>query len=221
MKNTLGAMMYDGLVYAPAGRESGSERRSQPRSAESGDGDHFDMLMSLALDDMLTPDEMEEFESALDLDTELAKVWDQWQEFDKAFRSSERIQAPSDFVSGFESRLLKRERRRRVWLGIGVGLAAAALWLILVVALVGAGAYVMLSQAEWLAATVRMIVHYSVLVQSQIDSIMSTIAAAVATPQVQVMALAYTVFAAFSLWFWARFLRRTVDIDDVPLVGNP
>ena len=133
-----------------------------------------------------------------------------WQEFDHAFQSVPNIDPPADFVSSFEGRMLRREKRRRLLLGVGIGLVAVALWSSLIMGLAGAGAYVMFNQADWLTATVRFLVYGSASIQSYISMISTAVATALATPQVQGVAVAYIAFGIFALWIWAMFLRRSV-----------
>ncbi len=172
--------------------------------------EQFDALMSLALDDTLRPDEEAEFERLLAEEPDLGDVWEEWQGFDFAFRSAPSVEPPADFVASFEDRLLKRERRRRLWLGAGVGAIAVVLWSSLAMGLAGAGAYVMFNQADWLTFAVRVVAQWTASVQSQVSMLASALTTVLSMPQVQGMVFAYMVFSLMALWFWARFLHRSV-----------
>jgi hypothetical protein len=199
-----------GLVYAPDHRIGGSAHEPDWFEDVSA-AEEFDVLMSLALDDALTQEQEAEFARILSEDSELDHLWADWQAFDLAFRTAPSAEPPVDFVAGFEERLLKQERRRRLWFGASVGALAFVLWGTLVMGLAGAGAYVMFNQPGWLISSVRLVAQASVTVQSQVDMFVAALSTALAAPQVQGMAVAYVVFSGLALWFWAWFLRRSVN----------
>lgn len=199
-----------GIAFAPDGRSAGVDQHAAEWAEDVSESERFDALMSLALDDMLSPAEEAEFERMLAGDAGLSTAWHEWQAFDYAFQSAPQLQPPVDFVASFEGRLMRRERRRRLWLGVGVGLTAVAMWCSLVMGLAGAGAYVMFNQSEWLTGAVRVLVQTTATIQSQTEMVVDAASTALATPQVQAMMLAYVVVAMLALWFWARFLRRSV-----------
>jgi hypothetical protein len=210
MKIGLKGIKFSGLVFAPVDPGGGTGGSGSAQVADSSTDEQFDMLMSLALDDMLGPDETVQFSKMVADDPELGDIWNEWQEFDHAFQSAPSIDPPSDFVSSFEGRMLRREKRRRLWLGVGISLVAVALWSSLIMGLTGAGAYVMFNQSDWLTATVRFLVYGFASVQSYVSVFASTVATALATPQLQGIAVAYIAFGLFALWIWAMFLRRSV-----------
>lgn len=200
-----------GSVFAPDGRGGGTALPASTKIDDVAAGDRFEMLMSLSLDDMLSPDEAVEFERMLADNPDMEQAWGEWQAFDFAFRSAQRIDPPRNFAASIEDRMLKRERRRRLWLGVGIGAIAVALWASLVLGLAGAGAYVMLGQSDWLATAVRVVVQSYATVQTQISAAANALATVLGTPQVQGMLFAYVLFAGLALWFWARFLQRSLD----------
>ena len=211
MDNATRGAKFAGIVFSPVGPRGRVKQESQSPVEETHDDEQFDALMSLALDDMLNPEQAEQFDRALGENPGFVDAWEQWQTLDRTLHSAPRAEPPADFVVAFEGRMRKRERRRRLWLGVAIGLVAVALWGSLVVGLGGASAYVMFNQSGWLVGAVRFLVYCSAFVQGQIAGILSAFGTAVATPQMQGMALAYTVFALFTLWFWAKFLRRSVE----------
>lgn len=202
-----------GIVFAPDGRGSGVKQH-QDSSEEVPVSERFDVLMSLALDDMLSSSEEAEFEKMLAGDSGLSDVWYEWQAFDYAFQTAPSVEPPVDFVASFENRMVRRERRRRMWLGISIGVVAVVLWGSLVLGLAGAGAYVMFNQSGWLTSAVRVVVQTTAALQSQLAMFADAMTTALATPQIQGMVFSYMVFAVAALWFWMRFLRRSVETDE-------
>ena len=211
MDNTMRGLGFSGVAYSPAGFGGGAYLQHRSESGQLDTDEDFEALMSLALDGMLSPAEAVQFGRVLDESPSSVAAWEQWQAFDRKFQSTPVVEPPADFVGAFETRLRRKERRARVWLGLSVGLVAVAMWGSLVAGLAGASAYVMFSQSGWLSAAVRFLAYFSVAIQTQIAMVVSAVETAVATPQVQGMVLAYTVGALFTLWFWAKFLRRSVQ----------
>ncbi len=174
------------------------------------DDERFEYLMSLALDDMLEPDEAKQFDAML-ADTGMGESWDEWQRFDTDFRSAPVAQPSSDFVSNFENRLHKQQRRRRIWYGIGIGAVVLILWINLTLCLLGAGAYVMFNQASWLTATVRLAVYISATIEGYITVFSTLIASIMGSPEAQFMAALYITLSGLALWAWTRFLRKSTS----------
>ena len=62
MKIGLKGIKFSGLVFAPVDPGGGSDGSGSAQVADSSTDEQFDMLMSLALDDMLGPDEAVQFD---------------------------------------------------------------------------------------------------------------------------------------------------------------
>lgn len=207
-----------GLVYAPdtGGSSAGHAQDAVEQELVS---EQFYALMSLALDDRLSPGEEVEFDRMLAEERGLDEIWYDWRAFDRAFHTAPRVEPPVDFVDSFEARLARQERRRHLWFGAGVSAIVLLLWSGLVVGIAGAGAYVMFNQSGWLTRAVRVVAHATASVESFVYALADAATTALSTPQVQGMAVAYIVFAAFALWFWARFLRRSVGAQNASPVN--
>lgn len=207
---------FSGLVFAPDGSQSGSRRVDMAGDLESETvqltyDDKFEYLMSLALDNMLEADEAALFDEMLAELPQRDEIWNDWQLFDSEFRRVPAVEPPVNFVASFEQRLSTQQRRKRLWLGIAFGAAAIFLWIGLVMGLLGAGAYVMLNQSDWLTAGVRFAVYGSATVQSYITMVMDAANAALGSTELQIVAVVYLLVGTLAIWAWSRFLRRSID----------
>jgi len=210
---------FTGIVWAPIDRNGGAQPEETPFSGIS-DNERFDYLMSLALDDMLEPEEAAAFDKMLEDDMGYDDVWGEWKAFDAEFHSTPSVEPPVNFVASFEERLVRYQRRRRLWLGAGLGLIAVLLWGGLVTGLAGAGAYIMFSQSDWLTAMVRYVVYCTASVQGYLSIMLSTISTAMSTAQMQAMILGYIMFGIIALWAWSKLLRRSViNPNPVPTIN--
>ncbi len=187
--------------------------------AESG-GERGAWLMSLALDNMLQPAEVESFDALLAQDTRLGDEWALWQAVDAKFVAAPTANPSAGFVAEFERRQLQVERRRRLWAGLSVVVAAVLLWSSLVLGLATAGAYVIVNQADWLVTLLHGVAYLSSSLQIQAAALASALTTLLSTPQVQGMLLAYAGVAALTLFAWLRFLRRSVNGSARAIVGT-
>ncbi len=178
--------------------------------AESG-GERGAWLMSLALDNMLQPADVELFDALVAKDTRLSDEWALWQAVDAKFVAAPAATPSPGFVAEFERRQLQVERRRRLWAGLSVVVVAVLLWSSLALGLATAGAYVIVNQADWLVTLLHGVAYWSSSLQIQAAALASAFATLLSTPQVQGMLLAYAGVAALTLYAWLRFLRRSVN----------
>jgi len=205
-----------GIVWAPEYRVGGPSHVDQSLSTDelySGltEEEEFELLMSLALDDMLEPDEAQRFDKMLADGDKLGDSWNEWQQFDADFRKAPVAEPSANFVASFEERLETKQRRRRIWIGVGISVVALILWTNLTVGLLGAGAYVMFNQAEWLTATVRLAVYISATVEGYATMFTTMCSSVMSSPQAQLMAAVYVTLTGLALWFWTKFLRKSVS----------
>lgn len=103
----------------------------------------FTQLMSLALDDEASPDEVRRLRSHLSVCPACASLWAQWQAVDRRLAAAPSVAPPVSLVSRVSQSIAERElrRRRTRWVGSGLFLV----WL-LVFAL---GLTVIFGVADW------------------------------------------------------------------------
>ncbi len=173
------------------------------------------VLMSLALDGLLSAEERERLNRYTEQDPLLANEWQRWQDLGNSFDEEPSIMPPIDFVDKVAAGLVFQQRRSKLRLGIFVGAITTATWLLLVLALVGAGAYVALYQGPWVG---QQIANLTILTSNVAawfsiasQNLNSVLNLAVAPYQMWGIVLAYVLAAGLVLSLWTRMLRRSVD----------
>ena len=78
---------------------------SSNKNEESSIPSEFSLLMSLALDDMLSDEEALRFHQCMEQDPALAEEWQQWQAVDIGLHQEPSVEPPSDFLAKFNQRL--------------------------------------------------------------------------------------------------------------------
>lgn len=177
------------------------------------------VLMSLALDGLLSSDEEIRFHRYLEQDPILANDWLVWQDFNAQFDSEPSMMPPEGFVQSVTGKLVMQERRSKLRLGIFVGAITTVTWLLLVLALVGAGAYMAMYQAPWIG---QQIANLTILTSNVAtwfsiasDNFTRIFEGAVNPYQVWGIVLAYVAAAGLVLNFWTRFLRRSIGQQSI------
>ncbi len=112
--------------------------------------------MSLALDEQLDADEQARFDALLTDDPDLAEAWQAWQWIDSEFAATPALTPPSGFVQRFDLRLaeVEKERQQRVLL-LSAALALLAVGMLALCMTAGLGAFVFLTQGQWVGEQVR------------------------------------------------------------------
>lgn len=192
--------------------------------------DEFEMLMSLALDDRLTPAEAARFEALLaqgaaDLpengrDIDRAAQWEIWQEMDTLFDSTPAAAPPGGFSAGVLQQIAWQERRKRLWLGAAIGVAAVLLWGTALLGVLGLVALVSANQALWLGEMTQLLAYWWTAAAGFFVSALRSAAAILATAQARAVIMVYCVVATGMLGLWWLWLQRTTQLDQMEFDNN-
>lgn len=167
------------------------------------------LLMSMALDGLLSAEEEARFLSLIAEDDAMDASWKQWQKVDALLEQMPRAVPAGDFVARFEMRLDKKER----WAGVRqrLGLAALAVlgWVGAAVVVIAAGWYIWANQTQWMSGFVRELVYYPSAVSIGLRAAQSTLSATVSEPQSIAVVCSYVAAGALLLAAWLWFLKRT------------
>ncbi len=173
----------------------------------------FDWLMSLALDESLDAEEHTRFEALLAGDSSRAADWAAWQFIDAELELTPALVPTSGFVGRFETHLTHYEQQRQrriVWLAASLALLAGA---IVFVGTASLGAFVFLTQGQWIGEQMRTLTLAYTSMNLWLDSTVAMAAATANTPQAQAVGLAYVATMVTMLASWVYLLRRTARPD--------
>ena len=171
--------------------------------------DEFDVLMSLALDGLLDPDEEVRFESHLNSYPTLAQTWRQWQIVDSQFAGAPSVATPLGFLQRFDARLMQQERRKHLWWGVAFGSFALLLTGAILLSVAALGVFVALNRADWLTQLVHTMAYAYVAVNSWMATLMAALEAVAASQQARTFGVTYALAALALVSWWIGFLRRT------------
>lgn len=183
---------------------------SQPDAATMAE---FDWLMSLALDELLDDEDRARFEVLLAEYPSLADEWAAWQFIDAELDMTPAVTPASGFVGRFETHLAQyeQERQRRVVL-LTTALAVVA-GAIVFAGTAGMGAFVFLTQGQWVGEQMRALTLAYASMNLWLDSVAATVAAMANTPQAQAVGFGYAVAMLTMLAGWIYLLRRSARLD--------
>lgn len=172
----------------------------------------FDWLMSLALDDQLDAGEQARFDDLLGDRPELAGAWQAWQWIDHEFAATPALTPPSGFVTRFELRLAEQEQQRQqrlILLSATLALLATAL---VFASTAGVGAFVFLTQGQWVGEQVRGLALAYTSANLWFTSTLDALLALVSTPQAQIIGGVYTLLLVTMVAAWVQLLRRSARL---------
>lgn len=176
----------------------------------------FDWLMSLALDELLDDEDRARFEVLLAEYPSLADEWAAWQFIDGELEMTPAVAPSSGFVGRFEMHLVhyEQERQRRVII-LTTALAVVA-GAIVFAGTAGMGAFVFLTQGQWIGEQMRALTLAYTSMNLWLDSVVATAAAMASTPQAQAVGFGYAVAIIAMLAGWIYLLRRSARLDGAP-----
>ncbi len=176
---------------------------------EDEDAETLEVLMSLALDELLDEDGTARLELMLASDAAWSAEWEKWLAVDASLRSAPQVEPPADFLAGVEQKIVQLERRRRLWSGAIIGLSALLLWGSALVGLVSLGAFVLANQATWLNELIHGIALSWVRFTGLMQFLWYGALNLASTPQALALGICYGVMTAALLGLWIGLLRRT------------
>ena len=176
----------------------------------------FDWLMSLALDDLLDDEDRDRFDALLLEYPALADEWAAWQFIDAELELTPAVVPASGFVGRFEVQLARyeQERQRRVVL-LTTALAVVA-GAIVFAGTAGMGAFVFLTQGQWIGEQMRGLTMAYTSLNLWLDSAVATAAVLVNTPQALAVGFGYAAAMVAMLAGWIYLLRRSARLDGAP-----
>lgn len=184
---------------------------------EAQESAQFGMLMSLALDELLDPEENVQFARDLKEYPLLAEEWSIWQQLDQKLLDEPAMEPPHDFLRTFEMRLAQQERRQRLRIGIFIGLAVILLWGSLLVGAFSLGTYILYGQAAWLTDFVHNLAWFSTVVETWFGTVTTAAGSVLAAPQARSFGMAYLSLVVAVMAVWTYFLRRSLRSGEFPV----
>lgn len=188
----------------------------------------FELLMSLALDDRLSPEEAARFEALLaeaadgdtmepgagmNASTSGAESWMLWQDVDCLLKNAPHEQAPVGFSAAVMQEIAWQERRKRLWLGTFIGATAVLLWGTAFLAIFGMVAFFSANEAVWLGDLGQSLAYWWTTISGFVVSALRSAGAILSTAQARAAILIYVTLAVGMMGLWVFFLRRTTQID--------
>jgi anti-sigma factor RsiW len=169
------------------------------------------MLMSLALDGLLGPDELARLQQLVAADPALGGTWRRWQNMDVALAAMPHAEPAPGFVSRFDARLTRAERRARLRRGFLFALTAAFVWTALFVTVAAIGWLLVMSQVQWMNGFVRDLAIYPSAAATWFRALWTSLSATVGEPQTLILLVGYGCFTLALLGLWFRFLQRSTQ----------
>lgn len=178
------------------------------------DESRFFLLMSLALDDLLSDEEETEFVRLLEQSPHLANEWQVWRELDAQFVAAPAVNPPADFAQKVAASLNQAQSQQQLRLGVMIGGITVFFWLLLMVALLSTGAYLAVTQNEWLGGQIHSLAAFASTVSIWWSALWQTLSQgfelSLTYPQLWGAAIIYMVATGSILLVWTRLLRRSL-----------
>ncbi len=175
----------------------------------------FQLLMSLALDDLLDADEKSQFEEHLQRHPVLAKEWQDWQLLHCEISAMPHAMPAPNFVDRFEVKLAQQERRRKLWQGLWIGVVSMVLWFIAAAGVITVSTYLFVNQPSLMSDVVQNVIFFFASLATSVDSLALAISTFAETPQAIGLGVGYLVLAMSMLMGWVVYLRRSTQLLDV------
>ena len=200
--------------------KTGDNKTGNPEQLSTVAGDvtpaleaEFGWLMSLALDGQLDAGEQAYFDSLIASHDDLARSWKAWQWIDREFDATPSLMPATGFVHRFDLRLAEEEKQRqqRVLL-LSTSLALVAL-VVVFLSTIGVGAFVLLTQGQWLGEQIRSLAMAYTSANLWFTSGLDTAALVAQTPQAQVLGALYALMMVGLVAGWVQLLRRSARLE--------
>lgn len=180
------------------------------------DHETYVLLMSLALDGMLAPDEEADLHRHLGQCSHCAGTWAAWSSLHVRFAAQPAVAPTPGFGERFELRRIQQVRRRRLWMGGVVALLSAALWgTILVVGVLVSG-YFLNNPTGTLPQIIYEVTYTWAGLSAAVQAMWRGITVAMSTSNLPFYILGYTVLTGAVMVMWTNYLRRTVHPATLP-----
>jgi hypothetical protein len=169
----------------------------------------YNLLMSLALDEMLSPNEEADLHQHLAQCPACAGTWAAWFGLHERFVAEPAALPAVGFGERFELRRLQQVRRRRLWMGSVVAFMAMALWgTLLLVGLVAANYFLNNPTGTLPQVIYQFSYTWSGLVAAA-QVLWRGLTVAMTTSNLPLYMGGYTILALAIVTMWTNYLRRT------------
>lgn len=169
------------------------------------------MLMSMALDGLLSQQEEVRFQWLLASDPQTAATWEEWQRMDERFVHVVHAEPPTNFVAQFEARLAQQEASQ-VWWSNFIMVAASLVILggtVAGAAAIGVNAYQ--NQAELGSSIIHALTGIFATGAQWLRALRIAIDTS-ATPQTLGLGVGYVCAGAAAMLWWIHFLRNSTQV---------
>lgn len=172
------------------------------------------MLMSMALDGLLSSEEERHLNQLVENDTNLALIWEDWQRMDSRFSNIGRVLPPVDFVHQFELRLDAQTSKQLWWSNLFVLIGALVIWGGLLTGAIFVGYQAFANQAELMSGFVHFFTGMAASWMQWLRALQIAVTTASSSPQTVSLAFGYVCAAAAALMWWIHFLRTSTQALD-------
>jgi len=176
------------------------------------------LLMSLALDGLVSAEEEAEMRSHVAHCASCAATWSAMQGIHQRVVAAPVAVPVAGFVARFELRRLQQARRRRLWMGGLVALLSLTLWGAILVGGVMLGSYLLNNPTGALPQTLYDFTYYWAGLSAGVQGMWRGVVVAMGTSNLPFYLLGYSLLTLAALTAWTGFLRRSLRL--VPVVGG-
>lgn len=170
------------------------------------------LLMSMALDGLLSGAEKARLDTLIAEQPVVAATWSQWQKVDTLLVDAPHVLPAAGFVERFETRLALAERRRAVWHNLAYAFSAMVVWGSIALVLVGVGVLLFVNQGAVASSIAHQLALYPATLWTWLRAVQSTMAAMVRTPETLALMVGYMAATAGLMVWWVRLLQRTTHV---------
>lgn len=178
------------------------------------------MLMSLALDGLLSDAEDAHLQKLLEDDQGLALIWEDWQRMDGRFSDVGRVLPPVDFVQQFEVRLAQQQSKQLWWSNLFVVIAALVIWggLLTGGLFMAYNAYA--NQAALMSEFVHSFTGMAASTMQWLRALRIALTTVTSSPQTVGLMIGYVCAAGAALLWWVQFLRHNTEVVEAQQLGS-
>lgn len=180
--------------------------------------DEYQMLMSMALDDLLDSEERVRLDHHLIACKPCHRQWEIWQGIDQQFQFAPEALPPVGFVQKFENRLERREANRTLRVGVTLAVLTLALWLVGIAGIGLVLGYLVMNGVGWFAETFEWLAYGWTFAQVIGVSTWRVVVGLIDHPSTAAAVACYVLLSVTILAGWTRFLKRSIQPLDMQSV---
>jgi len=184
------------------------------------DHDEVVLLMSLALDGLVSGQEEAELHAHVADCPACASTWSLLQTVHERFVAAPVAVPVAGFTARFELRRLQQSRRRRLWMGSLVAILSLALWGSILVGGVMLGSYLLNNPSGALPQVVYDLTYYWASFSVGLQGLWRGLTVAMTTSNLPWYLMGYSVLTLAALTAWTGFLRRSLRLLPVASISR-